>query len=542
MQAFAAFLNAFLTSLLLIAESCAIGGLVFGLVILKAGRGPLATGNGLAHFTIAFIRTGAVVMAAAQLAELAANGWLLAETINRSPLPAYLHTLHFQAGLARGLLAGALAWATLRLERRPEELRGWAGVTGMAVLLVLSGAWLVHAAGRIEGRLPLMAMTVLHQLGANVWMGGILLLVALWRRGRKAPELRALWPVVLRGFAWVGGGSVLLLLAAGIPLALRYIGSWRGLIGTAYGSLVLAKGVLLAIALGLAAFNFFVSRQPPAASTRVWQRVPYYLEAEALILSAILFTAAGLASLPPAVDIDEQQATWAEVVVTFSPKMPRLKSPSFEEAIAAYYEKPTIPTAITAGVETYWSDYNHNVAGLFLVAMGGVALLSFFKIGRWTYYWPLGFIGIGIFQWLRSDVESSPFGPMGFWERFLAESETLGHRLSIVLVLALGVLELRARTTGKPDTRLPYVFPVLCAIGGLLLLGHSHSAFELKQDYLIQVTHTAMGSLAVIMACGRWLELRLRPSVGPGGAGLASILAMLGIGLILLFYRETPVA
>jgi putative copper resistance protein D len=273
----------------------------------------------------------------------------------------------------------------------------------------------------------------------------------------------------------------------------------------------------------------------------VWQRVPYYVEAEALILAAILFTAVGLSSLPPAIDIDEQQATWAEVVDVFSPKMPRLSSPSFEEAISAYYEKPTLPAPITAGVESYWSDYNHNVSGLFLVAMGVVALLSFFEIGRWTYYWPLGFIGIGIFQWLRSDVESSPLGPLGFWERFLAESETLDHQLSIVLVLALGVLELRARTTGKPHARLPYVFPVLCAIGGVLLLGHSHSAFELKQEYLFQVTHTAMGSLAVIMACGRWLELRLRPSVGRG-AGLVSILAMLGIGLILLFYRETPVA
>src|SRR5919198_5541892 len=248
MQAFAAFLNAFLKSLLLIADSCAVGGLVFGLVILKAGRDPLAIEGGLAHRTITFRRTGAGVMAVAQLAELATDGWLLAETIHRSPLPAYLHTLHFQAGLARALLAAALALATLRLERRPEETQGWIGATGMAVLLVLSGAWLVHAAGRIEGRLPLMAMTVLHQLGASVWIGGILFLVVLWRRVRKAPELRPLWPVVLRSFAWVGGGSVALLLAAGIPLALRYIGSWQGLIGTAYGSLVLAKGVLLVTA------------------------------------------------------------------------------------------------------------------------------------------------------------------------------------------------------------------------------------------------------------------------------------------------------
>jgi copper resistance protein D len=187
MQAFATFLNAFLKSLLLIADSCAVGGLVFGLVILKAGRDPLAIEGGLAHRTIAFIRAGAVVMAVAQLAELATDGWLLAETINRSPLPAYLHTLHFQAGLARALLAAALALATLRLERRPEEIQGWIGATGMAVLLVLRGAWLVHAAGRIEGRLPLMAMTVLTS-SARAY--GSAASSSLWRYGAGSVRRR----------------------------------------------------------------------------------------------------------------------------------------------------------------------------------------------------------------------------------------------------------------------------------------------------------------------------------------------------------------
>ncbi len=183
------------------------------------------------------------------------------------------------------------------------------------------------------------------------------------------------------------------------------------------------------------------------------------MEAEALILAAILFTAVSLSALPPAVDIDEQQGTWAEVVATFSPKMPRLRSPSFEEAIAAYYEKPTIPTAITAGVETYWSDYNHNVAGLFLVAMGVVALLSFLEIGRWTYYWPLGFVGLGTFQWLRSDVESSPFGPMGFWERFLAESETLvHHHRQTRRAFALRVSAAVRRRGAAPARQLPQRF------------------------------------------------------------------------------------
>ena len=76
---------------------------------------------------------------------------------------------------------------------------------------------------------------------------------------------------------------------------------------------------------------------------------------------------------------------------------------------------------------------------------------------------------------------------------------------------------------------------------GLLLLGHMRAGFQLKEEFLTQMTHTAIGLLAVIMACGRWLELRLAPLAGRL-AGVASVLALLLIGLILLFYRETSLS
>ena len=50
-----------------------------------------------------------------------------------------------------------------------------------------------------------------------------------------------------------------------------------------------------------------------------------------------------------------------------------------------------------------------------------------------------------------------------------------------------------------------------------------------------------MGLLALIMAVGRWLELRCADARLPlesKTAGIASIVAMLLIGLILVFYRE----
>ena len=73
--------------------------------------------------------------------------------------------------------------------------------------------------------------------------------------------------------------------------------------------------------------------------------------------------------------------------------------------------------------------------------------------------------------------------------------------------------------------------------GGIMLLTHSHVGFQASSAFLIQVSHTSMGLLAIIMACGRWLELRLEPPVA-SWAGLVSVSAMFSIGLLLLFYRE----
>jgi putative copper resistance protein D len=79
------------------------------------------------------------------------------------------------------------------------------------------------------------------------------------------------------------------------------------------------------------------------------------------------------------------------------------------------------------------------------------------------------------------------------------------------------------------------------------LLTHAHAEFELKSEYIIQATHTTMGLLAVLMAAGRWLELRLTPAEGPGDgavinagsmAGFIAIMSMFIIGNIMMFYRE----
>lgn len=62
--------------------------------------------------------------------------------------------------------------------------------------------------------------------------------------------------------------------------------------------------------------------------------------------------------------------------------------------------------------------------------------------------------------------------------------------------------------------------------------------FNLKTEFLTEVSHAPMGLLGVAMAWGRWLEVRL-PAADPRIPGWIWAACMTGIGLILLVYRET---
>jgi putative copper resistance protein D len=178
---------------------------------------------------------------------------------------------------------------------------------------------------------------------------------------------------------------------------------------------------------------------------------------------------------------------------------------------------------------------------VFLVVMGCFALLSYARGFGWARYWPVGFMGLGVFLFFRADAEAWPLGPLGFWVSMFGNAEILQHRLATLLAFTLGLLEMRARTSPHASARLRYLFPVLCALGGILLVTHAHLPFEIKTDYLIQSTHLAMGLLAVVMAIGRWLELRLGDAgdIAPArAAGLVAVCAMLAIGAVLVFYQE----
>jgi len=74
-----------------------------------------------------------------------------------------------------------------------------------------------------------------------------------------------------------------------------------------------------------------------------------------------------------------------------------------------------------------WSEYNHHWAGLFVLLIGGLALLN--QAGaRWARHWPL-LLGLAAFLLVRSDPEVWPMGYVPFFAAF-RDVEVLQHRIS----------------------------------------------------------------------------------------------------------------
>src|SRR5262245_28069220 len=323
MQGFADFFDSLLGGAMLLGLSLAVGGIVWGLVVLRPGD--RAAGDPVVRRCLVLLGGGAVGLALCQATKLLLKALVLGEYLGPGAFARFAATVQFRAGAARTLLALALAVAASWVARRPQALARWAVAGVLASLVVLSGAWLVHAAGRFEDRVPLMALTVVHQLGAAVWVGGLVQLGALWRLARRDPAAGARWPSLVPRFSWVAAGSLVVLLLPALPLAWMYVGSWEGFIGTGYGSMVLTKAALLAAVLLLGAFNFAAAHgRGQAAAVRT--RLPFLVEAEGLLLVALLFTAASLSSQPPSVDTPGDRATFAEVVEVFRPKWPSLET------------------------------------------------------------------------------------------------------------------------------------------------------------------------------------------------------------------------
>jgi copper resistance protein D len=184
-----------------------------------------------------------------------------------------------------------------------------------------------------------------------------------------------------------------------------------------------------------------------------------------------------------------------------------------------------------------WSEYNHHWSGIFVTLIGLLALAERSGCAPWARHWPLVFLGLALFLLIRSDPETWPLGDIGFFESF-RDPEVVQHRFLVLLVALFGIFEWRVRVGGLQHSRAVYVFPLICATGGALLLAHSHALANIREMLLIEMTHTPLALFGMTSGWTRWLELRTDGRTRTICSWLWPVCFLL-VGVVLLTYRES---
>src|SRR5437762_13532445 len=457
-------------------QSLAVGGIVFLMFVVRRAEEDSAA---LRHACLRWIRRSALALAAMQISYVLANSIILRQSADM-PLRDVLGANFVLAGVI-GIVS---AFTVIALSSSTRSV-GYADLLLPAVAIIASSVMTSHSVARLEYRAPLMAFTALHQAATATWLGGLpYLLIAI----RQAPSPEFARRLSAR-FSQLALVSVAVLASAGFLLSLAYVGSVRAIYGTSYGAMVATKVLLFGLLLFLGALNFQLVHRGPASS--ILASLKRFGEAEIGIGITVILAAASLTSLPPAVDLMQDRVPASEIVARMTPRPPRFSSPAMKDLpedvyaaqkkafeVGSLSTESFVPgqsgTRLNTPAEKAWSEYNHHWAGIIVLSVGLLALLAQAGKISWARNWPLLFLGLSVFLFLRSDPEVWPLGPNGFWVTF-ADPEVLLHRIFAGLVIALAVFEWRVQTGRAASSNVRLVFPMLVAVSGGLLLTPSDS-------------------------------------------------------------------
>jgi putative copper resistance protein D len=534
------FLSVVLRADTLVFQSVVLGGVLFVLWIARVSHDVARGSIGrIQSSTWRLLRISAVGLAVVQLLYLYVNSAVLMATAEIG-FDGVVGANFFISGsvvLTAALLIAMIAGGSNNFSK-------WAIAT-LALVIVGASVMTNHAASRLDGRPLLITLSCIHELATGFWIGGLpFLALGLYR----AKDLTTQWHVTER-FSRVALISAGALLISGAAMSVIYIGSWAALMGTAYGVMVTAKATMLAAVLLLGGVNFLLIRN--ASSEDALPRLRRLIEAELGIGITLILTAASLTSQPPAIDQISETVTLAQIYQRFKPTVPRLTYKYVAEAASntGASAKSTLANdkVLAHNIDGYpltsrmvndsiESESNHHWMGLVVLAMGLLAVLARAGRAQWAEYWPLLLIGIAVFIFLQADTECWPVGWKGF-EACWADPEVFQHRIAALVCLAFGVFEARVRKRRKENDPLALVFPLMVAVGGAVLLTHSHAITNVKENLLAELSHVLMGVLAVFAGWARWLELRLPEKNRVLPSWIWPVCFVL-IGATLLNYRE----
>ena len=529
------FLSVVLRAGTLVFQSVLLGGMLF--VLWTARKSPSASGDSVAKVQAScwkLLRLSAVGLAIVQLTYLYVDSAVLMGSAD-IPFSWVVGANFFISGSI--VLVAALFTTVVASGNR--RLASWI-LPQLVVVIMAASLMTNHAASRMEGRPLLITVSSIHELATGFWIGGLpLLILGLY----SAKDLDTRWYITER-FSRMALLSVGALASSGLVMSVLYIGSWQGILGTAYGIMVLAKATMLGALLVLGGVNFLLLRSYP--KDQVMPRLRRLIEAEVGIGITVILTAASLTSQPPAVDQVRDTVTMAQVWQRLKPVAPRLNYHFIPEVDAAGKPVPSPgPNAVNVdGIpltprfinNTVESESNHHWMGVVVLAMGLLALLARTGKAGWAEYWPLLLIFIAVFIVLFADTECWPVGWKSVGACF-ADPEVFQHRAAALVCVGFAVFELRVRKQKKENDPWAMVFPLMCALGGAVLLTHQHAISNVKENSLVELSHVPMGVLAVFAGWARWLELRL-PKANRVIPSWIWPMCFVLIGAGLLNYRE----
>ncbi len=166
----------------------------------------------------------------------------------------------------------------------------------LAVLALSAAGAALAASGHASAAAPqwlTRPAVFVHGVTIALWAGALFPLAAAFRLG--APDA----PIALRRFSHFIPIALILLVVAGIALAIVQVETPSALLTTSYGRILSAKLGLVAILLALAAWNRWRLTAPAVSDEGAARSLVRSITAETIIVLAILALAAGWRFTPP---------------------------------------------------------------------------------------------------------------------------------------------------------------------------------------------------------------------------------------------------